>query len=323
MISTGWSTLTRMPNKARLYEHDTHFRESLSQAQAAFGPRIAEVLWRSALMIVTPDGLATAQLGVICEYLAGHGFSVVALEPLQFDRLLWRELWRYQLARATLDHLAVNDLILRAGPALILLVRSEDGHDLPATVRLTSLKGKADPAHQVPGTLRSILHQSTYLCSMVHCADEPADLIRELGVLVDSPTRRGLLDRLEAGLLDTAHGRLLDQQLARHSAGGIALDSATALRRITNVVREAGIKGAAPAAVDAVMGYLGQMQRGHTIPWRSFTRELDGLDVKIDHWDLAIVGTAFIVNYEPGVAKMIEGPDPETWKQTSSTTSTA
>src|ERR1700732_5101932 len=83
MILTGWSALTRMPDKARLYEHDTHFRESLSEAQEAFGPRISEILWRSALMIVTPDGLATAQLGVICEYLAGHGFSIVALEPLQ------------------------------------------------------------------------------------------------------------------------------------------------------------------------------------------------------------------------------------------------
>jgi hypothetical protein len=58
------------------------------------------------------------------------------------DGFHWREWWRYQLTLATLDRLAVNELLLTGAPAL-LLVRDEKASPLPGTVRLTSLKGSA------------------------------------------------------------------------------------------------------------------------------------------------------------------------------------
>ena len=112
-------------------------------------------------------------------------FEIVAARSITFDRLLWRALWQYQLTSATLDRLGVSDRHLAAGPGLLLVLRSTDGHDLPATVRLTSLKGSATLEQQVRGTLRHRLGQANRVLSLLHVADEPADLVRELGVFFD------------------------------------------------------------------------------------------------------------------------------------------
>jgi hypothetical protein len=67
----------------------------------------------------------------------------------------------------------------------VLLVRAEQPGAEPASVRLTRDKGPTDPARRHPGQLRHLLGGSSYLLNHVHTADDPADTVRELGVLLD------------------------------------------------------------------------------------------------------------------------------------------
>jgi nucleoside diphosphate kinase len=315
MQSINWSMLTRMPTKAHLYQHETHFREGLSDLEEVFGQQSPDILRRSALVIVKPDGLATAKLGPVQSFLADNDFRIVGAEPFYFDRVTGRELWRFQLTLATLDRLAVNDIVLQAGPSILLVLRSHGEHELPATVRLSSLKGKADVSEQLPGTLRNILRQPNRLCSMVHCADEPADLVRELGLLADPPTRRRLLTELLTGQITPADQELLREALRREASGGISLDSGAALRRVSEAVLERRAEEPAKAAVaDVVLGHLEAMRRGERIAWRAFARQLGQLNVKVEQWDLAIVGSNFVVEDEPGGFKIIGNPDIESWR---------
>jgi len=59
----------------------------------------------------------------------------------------------------------------------------------PAAVRMSTLKGPANPAEQSPRHLRSALGTINYIINGVHTPDEPADVVRELSVLLTAEQR--------------------------------------------------------------------------------------------------------------------------------------
>ncbi|WP_406171503.1 nucleoside-diphosphate kinase [Streptomyces sp. NBC_00996] len=314
MGPTNWSALTRMPVKAYHYQLDTCFREGYSEVQDAFGDRQQEVLHRSALMLVKPDGMATGKLGDIRDFLIEHDFSIVGAELFRFNRHTGRELWRHQHTLASLDRLAVIDIVLQAAPTLLLLLRSHGDHIVPATVHLSSLKGKADISQQAPDSLRSILKRPNRLCSMIHCADEPADLIRELNLLMDPAPRQRLLGRLYEGVPSAVDEELIDRILHSGDFGSVTLDRDGAVRRIRQLAQACAAERpdlAAPAG--RICDWLDGTERGELLPWREFTRVLESLDIKVDVWDLAIVGSSHILEDEPGAIKVIGNPAPGSW----------
>ncbi|WP_328315959.1 nucleoside-diphosphate kinase [Streptomyces sp. NBC_00388] len=315
MTTLDWTALTRSPAKEDLYRRETYFREGLRDAEDVFGSEEpARILRDSALLMLKPDGLAAGKLAAVLGYLADHDFTVAAVEELRFGRFQWRELWRYQLTSATLDRLAVNDLLLGAGPALALLLRSGPRHELPATVRLSVLKGSATLEAQKPGTLRSLLGQPNRVLSYIHVADEPADLLRELGLLFEEPARRRLLAGLARGRLGPGDAEVRDRMLERFPAPGRSLSPDEALRRVTGVVGTAAAAAGESAALTAVRGRLDRMKNGERVEWLPFLRDLETLGARPDRWDLAVLGTTHIVYDEPGHPKVLTNPDPQSWK---------
>jgi nucleoside diphosphate kinase len=306
-----WSGLTRSVLKARLYERETYFREGLSDAEQVLGPDLDEVLWRSAFLVIKPDGLVAGKLADVLRFLDEHGFTLAGARSLRLRGMRWRELWRYQLTSATLDRLAVNDLVMRCGPALALALRGVRDHEIPATVRLSSLKGSAMTPGMVPGTLRHLLGQPNRVLSFVHVADEPADLVRELGLLFPAPARQRLLERLRAGQPGPADQRAL--ALARDRAPGRQFASAESLTRVAQAVRT--VRGAEAQLAADLLGDLDRMSAGQCIQWRPFGRRLAALAVPLDPWDIAVLGTSFIQYDEPGASKVLEGPDLVAWRQ--------
>jgi hypothetical protein len=307
IAAVDWSSLTRTPEKVAYYRDEVYFREGLSDLRELAGASFDEVLRRSALMIVRPEGLVAGKLIPVHDFLVENRFQVVAAEPLRFDRMLARELWRYQHTLASLDRLAVTDQMLLAGPALLLLLRGA-GSGLPETVRLSSLKGASDPAGRPPGTLRERLHQPNRLFALVHCADEPADLVRELGMLLDAPRRRGAIRALVAGALPAGHRAVLAEALDRDAGGGRRLDPAESLARVRRQLANAG-----PAAGRA-LALLDRMAAGEPVSWREFSRELDRQPARLDTWDVALVGSSFIEYDELGRQKLLRGPDLAAWR---------
>lgn len=313
LISThDWSALTRIPAKRDLYERETYFREGLDDIGRLFGDpaRTAAGLHTSALLMLKPDGLAAGKLRPVLDYLEEQGLRVVAARTLHFTRHHWRELWRYQLTSATLDRLAVNDCLLLAGPALALMLTDTGGHELPATVRLSQLKGSATLEAQKPGTLRSLLGQPNRVLSYIHVADEPADLVRELGLLFEAPERHELIGGLVRGELSAEHRQGLAEALALYPPPGRRLSRRDALDRITRAVHEAAGAGARGPLHEQ----LAALERGEPVAWRTFLRALEALGVRPDRWDLAVLGASSIVYDEPGRPKVLTNPDPESWK---------
>ena len=108
---------------------------------------------------------------------------------LRFDRHAIRGLWRYQWNMATPQRQALQEQIMTSFDSLLVIVRRSSPIRVPTTVYLTDLKGPSLPADRKPEHLRTVLNSTNPVLNFVHTADEPADVIRELGIYFDAGQR--------------------------------------------------------------------------------------------------------------------------------------
>lgn len=311
LSAIDWRSLTRLPHKARLYGCETYFRESWADTIEVLGEDAAPVLWRTGLVLFKPDGIAGGKVGVVHGFLRDNGFSLVAVEELSWSSLLWRELWRYQLTTATVDRLAVNER-LHVGPALLLVLRHDGELDVPASVDMNSRKGPSDPARQTPDCLRWLLGQQHRIFSYFHFADEPADIVRELGILLQSPARVRVLTALRRGRPSAADRAALEAALERDARSTWRFDIPAAVERAIEAVGRAGAPDTPELA--HVTSDLRRMRRGERVAWRPFARALAASGVELDPLDWASLAAAVIVCDEPGRTKLIDSVDPALWR---------
>jgi len=131
---------------------------------------------------------------------------------LRFERHSIHALWRYQWNMATPQRRALQEQIMTCFDSLVIVVRMARPIRVPTTVYLTDLKGPSLPADRKPEHLRTLLDSSNAILNFVHTADEPADVIRELGIYLDTAQRaaclRALLGRAEPADARTMLGEL-------------------------------------------------------------------------------------------------------------------
>jgi hypothetical protein len=300
--------LTRIPLKAQLYARETYYREGWASLVDGLGADAVEVLRTTALLMVKADGIAAGKVGIVVRFLRDNGFEIVAVETPPLAGFVWRELWRFQLTCATMDRLAVNELVMR-DRGLLLLLRDTRPDDIPSSVRLGILKGTADPATQSATCLRRLLGQPNRVLSYIHVADEPADVARELGILITAEQRRRVVAALRNTTTGQEDARRLEEISAMSAATSRSFDPQRALDRVEAVLRMAGD----PTVTDTIS----RMRRGERISWRPFAAALETTGITFDPWDLATLGTSFIVYDEPGTSKQIVGVEPGRWRQPS------
>jgi hypothetical protein len=309
---TDWNLLTRIPLKAERYRRETYFREGLEDARESGDLDV--ICRRGAVILVKPDGIISGKIPIIIDYLRRQRFAIVATELVTLGRLQWREMWRYQLTSATLDRLAINDLVLR-GSALLLLLRHSGYLDVPASVWLSGLKGPSDVSQQSPDCLRRVLGQPNRVISFIHVADEPADVLRELAILTDRTARRKMWSAFARSETTEADENLLNE-VAHASANSFRrLDTRESLRRLEEAAGlAANRQGGSTKAEIGVRAAIGDMHRGRKIAWRTFVQNLASAHIDLDPWDLVMLGAAFIVYDEPGHPKSIQAVDAGLWR---------
>lgn len=171
-------TLTADPAKREVYRYDTYAREGL-RAFTAIAP-----LHRShdlTFVVLRPDAIAARRCELILDLLRAEGWVPAAATTLRFGPLLTREVWRYQFNAASAQRIDVVDHLLKSGPSfLVLLQDTRRPAWLLGSVRLTAAKGSADPQTARGTDLRTRMGRVNGLVNFVHCADDPADVIREM-----------------------------------------------------------------------------------------------------------------------------------------------
>ncbi|MFF4104008.1 hypothetical protein [Streptomyces sp. NPDC001903] len=179
-----WPQLTTVPEKIHYYIDDLAFRDGWATARRALGDRWATALQRTALLTLRPDGIAHGALDGTLAHLTGHGLDVIAAHPVRYGANRARELWRYQWNAATADRLAVTREVLDAGDGLLLVCFAAGPLATPASSLLARTKGSALPEARRPEDLRTRLGAPNRVLTLVHAADEPADVLRELPIVL-------------------------------------------------------------------------------------------------------------------------------------------
>jgi hypothetical protein len=295
-----WLGLTTLREKFLLYAVESYFRESWLDACTELGAQRFQVLQSYALVIFRPDAVVFGRIERALALLSERGFVPVLARQLQLDRLNTRELWRYQWNAATVDRLAVCELLTAATPSVLIMLRDAAPlPGIPASVRLARLKGSPQPWERRPGDLRTELRSSNRMITFIHVADEPADLVRELGILFDRAVRRSIFATLRksASLDATGQALGLARKLTRKHPP-VALDPHQALGRVLQAVEEAAATGAPAEPVDALRRHLQGCRSGKSLAWLEFADALRAAGAEPRLWDLILVGAEWIVTHE-------------------------
>jgi len=187
--------LTVSAGKALLFSVDTYFLEAWQQL-TTLTPDPLEFAHRHGIVVLKPDVWAGRRGVAILDWLEERGFAPAYCTRLRFDRHSVHALWRYQWNMATPQRRALQERIMTCFDSLLIVVRRSRPIRVPTTVYLTDLKGPSLPADRKPEHLRTLLDSDNPILNFVHTADEPADVVRELGIYFDAARRAACLHTL-------------------------------------------------------------------------------------------------------------------------------
>ncbi|WP_217558987.1 nucleoside-diphosphate kinase [Streptomyces sp. GbtcB6] len=276
--------LSRVERKREIYAGDPYYRDAWDDLTAFLGTgsAVPEQLYRVAPMVLRPDTMAVRGGARLLAAVRSANFVPVAWSKFRFDRHITREVWRYQLNIATRERIDVMDMIMPAGESLYVLLRETEEPGIPATARLSDMKGPSRPEDRGAHHLRRIAGEAqASVLTYVHIADEPADIIRELGIFFDRSERMRLLGALDARQ-DVTQQVLaaLAEVEARTEASDLLWKFA--LERLDSQV--SGLPG------DAELAALLELVRsGRSKDWQSLLALADRSGLQWSHWDRVAV----------------------------------
>jgi nucleoside diphosphate kinase len=300
--------LTCDPDRRRIYPDDVYFREMAAQLDALAPDRLARILERGSFLMFKPEAVVGRRMERALEFLAARGFEPLGALRVRIDPRVLREMWRYQINAAPLSSVRAVDMALQSGESLVVALHDTRGPQrtgLPATVRLSNLKGSSSNLSANDGLLRGALACEIESLNFVHAPDEPADLLRELAVLFDRPRRAEPLELLAAPP-SPAGRRAVEREIRelyrQYPAHPMNLDASLAALRAAAVDRP---EQAAPTAqvIDAI---------GHKAPESELLRLVDWLDYHpggLGVWD-RITLAAHLVGEEISDRMPLIGPPP-------------
>jgi hypothetical protein len=180
------SELTMLDDKAAAYAAEANYRETLYELARRFGSGdgLACVLRRTGVGLFRPDAIAHHKVADTLAYFDGLGIRPVRAMRVDVTGHVVRDIWRYQLNVASGHRLRLLDLVFGASPSLLVLFNAGPGvPDVPCAVLMADCKGAADVHERQGWELRAFLRSPNRVEVYFHCCDEPADVVRDGGLL--------------------------------------------------------------------------------------------------------------------------------------------
>lgn len=191
---------TADPRKAALYSEDSFFREGLAEAQRRLGNGLIPASERVGLLLFKPEAVAGRKLLKSLDILASDGFTPLAWVEGRFSGPVIHALWRYQMRRNTLEKIRLYTRFSGSVPYLAVAFRDDRSEQITGAARLSALKGPAEVGERRPHQLRSQLDSPNAILNFIHASDEPADVLREMPILIEAGSR----DRFVSSLASQA-----------------------------------------------------------------------------------------------------------------------
>lgn len=314
------SWLSADPVKRDYYGDDPYFWEGWSSFVAAAGGTAAAHLAGTELrhvtfLVVKPEAVVGRKVGPILSFLAARGFRVVGAWPVTMGRHEVRSIWRYQFNALPVANIRVFEMMV--GGDDLFLVGVEHGlagGEPSAPDLLSRSKGSsADPTGR--GSLRDVLGRPALLVSYVHTPDEPADVLRELAVLVGPRQQRRILAALlgsrqwTQAQFDAAASAVRATMTARYDdSPPHDLDPLASLRRIRSLVREHRPAALSQVTLDAL--------DSEQVPPALALQVVDELQdaAELPRWDRILTAIQLVDRMRTGRDPVIGPPPAPVWQ---------
>jgi hypothetical protein len=180
-----WSKITNNPSKIDLFSHDQYFRISSEIGSHILGSGFEDKLKSYALVVIKPESTIFHRAKKIVELIENEGFKLVFFLNKTMSRTECIELWRYQWNAASSMRMLISSKLTSYCPSYFLIFEAPKTLTEIASTHLSRLKGSAIESQRNEGHFRSILQPINRMLNYLHVSDEPADVIREIGVLLD------------------------------------------------------------------------------------------------------------------------------------------
>lgn len=298
-------TLTTMPEKSAAYTHDTYYLETADQL-ATLDIDAHTFAHRHGLLFLKPDAIAARAVEPTVEWLQANSFRIVSARKVVADRHLVRALWYFQWNIASPERRRLAELLVDISSALLLVV-TDTADEVPTSVRLTDRKGPTAPSKRRPGELRHLLGGSSYLLNMVHTADEPADVLRELGVYLTESDRAAVIAESVRGADRSGDARHLGSEIYTDCPSR-SFDRAHAEAVLREQLRDANLPAAVRDSVDGV-----QVATTSDAGWAAVILACWQHGVRLDPWATLVVGSAVLPMRTPTGTQTLGPVGPAQW----------
>ncbi|MEU3855749.1 hypothetical protein [Streptomyces sp. NPDC029554] len=232
-----WDRLTGIDGKGDVFARDLYALEGWASLADEIGEQQAYVFAeRTSLMWLRPDAFAAGTARSVLAAAEAVSFRPVAARPVRLERCGVRALWAYMCRWATGERLMLLDALAALGPGLLVVWAGGTGASRaaggePVSVRMTRLKGRNDASRREEVSLRAVAGSPNRALTMLHTADDPADVVRELAVFCDRVERAELI-----------------RQASTHLAGAQRAAVEEAVRAVEAEVPPLGLPSPEPAS---------------------------------------------------------------------------
>lgn len=288
--------LARSNGKRQLYSVDTYFRDSWEDLLFVAGRSAVAVASTHALLLLKPDAVVRRRLSVALDWLTARGWRVTYAQRFRVNRWAIRAFWQYQWNTATRDRREMADLYMTATDSLVLVLRAPDTGEWAAAT-LTRAKGSSDPARCRPGQLRYALGTLNQQLNLVHSADEPADLVREIGICCTDAERSVVYRAMAAGAdAEEAARRLAWTLEAEHEPLDLTLPGTVS--RLQERL-DGGNEH------DRLRRCLAGVGDGDATGWRYVVGLAERAGVALTRWERVVLGTYLLDPTLPAVVPLV------------------
>lgn len=308
---------TVLPDKVRYFHGEPFAREAMRDlVELAGEARALELLMRHGTMLIKAESVVYRAVERIEARIREAGFTPIVAHPLRLEPPAIRLLWLYVLNGATLDRLDLLDLFKPATPSILLICRDErpESGSIPAAVRLQRLKGPTMPHERAPEHLRHGLGPANRLLNFVHAADEPADVLRELGLLFDRSARRRVIEQLLEGR-DAGPELHRAREAAYATSPAHDLEAAPALERLRAAIAHRCPPALSSAALSLLDGLFAREPRDAERAWSQVHAMLWPYAAELGVWDYVVVGSSVCEHDPVGAIRVLPDPVHGRWDE--------
>jgi hypothetical protein len=277
--------LSSNARKRLRFSQEAYFQEAYYQLLDVFGG-VPDDLASVAFIVFKPDAAPSRCVERCLNALDSFGVFAIGAFPFTFSRHSIRELWRYELNVSTRERYPGIDSFLMSSESLLMVLKSETESATTLCEFLQRIKGPTEIADRKADQLRSIIGAPAGTLNYIHLPDEPADFIREIGVLFDEKERFAIFKCVKAS---KAMGRTIEVPI-RQFYGNIDRCSLHIEDVIAAMTRQHAIE---PLVLDELLKFARE-----SVNFDEVGRRVKAFGLSLSYWQLVtlfVSGREFVV----------------------------